>query len=75
MPADVIPLASRRAPKAKAPLERHGIAVALQASPGAVSMIVGNSDDGAEVWLSPEEADSLGDDLKRFARAAKGLTP
>lgn len=73
---NVVSLVGRRpaAPK-PAPVQpvRHGIAVALQAAPGAVTMIVGTEDDGAEVWLSPEEADSLSDDLKRFARAAKGL--
>jgi hypothetical protein len=61
------------APNPAATSVRHGIAVALQAAPGAVTMIVGNEEDGAEVWLSPEEADSLGQDLQRFARAAKGL--
>ncbi len=65
-----LPAAPKPVPVAPA---RHGIAVALQAAPGAVTMLVGNEDDGAEVWLSPEEADSLGEDLKRFARAAKEL--
>lgn len=90
MPADnVVVLAERRAVRSTVVQERelerltsslereerHGIAVALQASQGAVTMIVGTSDDGAEVWLSPEEAESLGDDLRRCARAARGLAP
>ena len=74
--SNVVPFGPRRVAKAKpepTPPARQGIAVALQASPGAVTMIVGTADDGAEVWMSPDEAYSLGEDLKRFALSAGRL--
>lgn len=47
--------------------------IALNAHPGAVELIFGSSADGyeRELWLSPEQAEELGHDLLRCAKAAK----
>lgn len=76
MSADVVDLAARRwearakatdAEAAKAP----ALSLAIQADIGGVRLIAGNTEDGLELYLSPEQAFSVGVDLWNAARAAK----
>jgi hypothetical protein len=86
MPGDnVIDLAARRR-KAIAsslpvlpfppPARKHGrVTIAMEASSGRVRVVFGDSSGGAEVWLTPEQADHVATELTRFGRAARGLVP
>jgi len=79
MPAEVVPanvLQLKRwearakqadAEAAKAP----ALALSIQADIGGVRIIAGNAEDGLELYLSPEQAFSVGEDLWNAARAAK----
>jgi hypothetical protein len=64
VPAEVIRLETRRPDQ---PTIR--LPVALAAHPDAVSLVLG---DDYELWLRPDEAEGLGHDLLRLARAARG---
>jgi len=70
MPADVVELdQARRAAVSRA--ERRGLALVIQAEPGAVRVLVGTEDDGVELGLTPELADSVADELRRAAADAR----
>jgi hypothetical protein len=47
--------------------------IALNAHPGAVELILGSPEDSAEreLWLTAEQAEELGHDLLRVAKAAR----
>jgi hypothetical protein len=47
---------------------RLGLAIALAAQPGAVSIVIGDT----ELWLDPAQARELGNDLTELADDADG---
>lgn len=68
---NVIPFRRRpAAPGTPAPKQRVklGLALALSAQPGAVSIVVGDT----ELWLDPAQARELGNDLVELADDADG---
>lgn len=70
---DLIRLRRPGAPLAPQPVKakaERGIIYAMQASPDAVTVFVGP----AELWFSADDADAYGDQLKRFAKAARELS-
>lgn len=71
---NVIPF-RRPAPKAGAPvpaapgrIRAKGFAICLEASQGAVCMVVGDT----ELWLDPAQAREMGNDLLELADDAEG---
>lgn len=85
MSADVIDLAARRRkalvsslpvlPVPSPAREPGRVAIAMQATAGRVRAVFGDATGGVEVFVTPEQAESIGRDFIRFARVARGLPP
>jgi len=71
MPADgatVRSLTTYRLERRRASEQTERLPLALAAHPDAVSVLLG---DELELWLDPDQADGLADDLKRLAVEAR----
>jgi hypothetical protein len=51
--------------------ERERLPLVVQQVDDTVNIIVGSADDGAELWIDPDLADEVADELRRVAAAAR----
>ena len=51
--------------------QRNALPLVVQQVDDTVNIIVGNADDGAELWIDPDLADEVADELHRVAAAAR----
>lgn len=86
MSADVVDLAARRrkalaeslpvVPELSKSARKHSrVSIAMESSAGRVRVVFGDATGGAEVFLTPDQADHVAKELGRFARSARGLSP
>lgn len=77
MPAEPISLTAYRQQRSLAARQTEQLPLVLNVHVGAVELIIGGAfdDDAPELWLSPEQAIALADDLRRTALAAKAKVP
>lgn len=66
-PVDLAAVRRFRATRA----ERERLPLVVQQVDDTVNIIVGNADDGAELWIDPDLADEVADELHRVAAAAR----
>lgn len=71
MDAEVIPLRAYQTARELEADKPERLPLVVSSSPGAVSFLLGAGDDELELWLAPEQADELADDLRRVAAAAR----
>lgn len=51
--------------------ERERLPLVVQRVDDTVNIIVGNEADGAELWIDPDLADAVADEIKRCAASAR----